>query len=576
MRFALILLLGATPALAQTNRHLPLDAQLKRCRAAMEEVSDSLLNVSSATLAAAHQSKNPVALAHAYACRGFALDNMLGDQAPALAYYDSAIAAGQKLHNDTVLADAHVGRGELHYTRGDFLTSISDLTLAYRLYTRMAMPYWQPYALTALGNLYADSRVAQYDKALEYFRQVLAVHVKSDNKGEIAATYFNIAGTLERKEKNEEALSYYKRALAIDAQLGDPDEVAYDKRAIAVVLYHLNRPAEALKYVDDALTQFNKSGNPMWIAMGQMTRGIALRNLKRYPEAIKELTAARVHFTRNESNRYLEWTNEQLSLSYAALGDWARAYQAHVALLDVQKKLNQQALDERTARMRVLFDAEKKERDNQALIRENAANARVRELQLAVLSLSTLIIAVLAIFVLRQIKNARRLRITAMTDDLTSLPNRRHLLHVANERFHFARSNGGHMGVLGIDIDHFKQINDTYGHAVGDATLKRIAQVLQNTLRGADLVGRVGGDEFVVIMPGATKAVTDDVANRIHDAIGAAEFTDIHPDLLVSLCIGGAVIKDGDGSVTEIMKRADESLYEAKHGRRNRIGVAAN
>jgi diguanylate cyclase (GGDEF)-like protein len=583
MRLASALILAAVPAFAQTSqrpsppdRALSLEAQVARCRRGLDEGSDSLLGWSEAMLAGARNARNRVALAHAFACHGYALDNLRGDQTGALAYYDSAIVSGQQLHNDTVLADAHVGRGELHYSRGEFTTSISDLTLAYRLYTRLAMPSRQAYALTALANLYADMRVGQYDKALEYYDQVLATHIKTGNKAEIAATYFNIGGTLERKDKNEEALKYYRRALAIDAERNDPDEVAYDKRAIGVVLYHLNRPAEALVVIDQALAQFIKSDNPGYIAMTRLTRGIALRMLGRYREALKELQAARDYYIRNENPRFLEWTHQHLALSYAALGDWQKAYNARGDELAVQKKLNEYALDERTARMRVLFDAEKKDRDNQALLRENAANERVRKLQFAVLSLSSLVIAVLFIFVLRQIRNARRLRITAMTDDLTGLPNRRHLLHVANERFDFARANGGSLGVLGLDVDFFKQINDTYGHAVGDATLKRIAHTLQSTLRGADLVGRVGGDEFIVILPGATKTVTDDVAKRIHEAIAGTEFRDIHPDLIVRLCIGAAVIDGADASVADTMKRADESLYAAKAAGRNQAAFATS
>lgn len=559
-----------------TDRLLWRQAQMMRCRLGVELTSDSMDVWADAALAVARSSHDPVALAKAQACKGYAVDNLIGDSKIALAYYDSAVAAGQKFDNDTILADAQVGRGELHYSRGDFVTSVSDLTRAYRLFTRMNIPARKVYALTALANLYADARVGQYDKALEYYQQVLAAHEKAGNQAGIAETYFNIAGTLERKERQEEALDYYRKALAIDSARNDPDEVAYDRRAIGVVLYHLNRPQEAIVVIDKALAQFKKTGNPFLIAMTRLARGAALRLLHRVPEAIKELEFARDYYIKNENNRFLEWTYDYLAQSYALGGRYEDAYKTNMAQLAVQKKLNEQALDERTARMRVQFDAEKKEQENRALERENAAIARVRQLQFAVLVLTSLIIAVLFVFALRQIKSTRRLRITAMTDDLTGMPNRRHLLHVAEEQFEIAREARSPLGVLGIDIDHFKQINDNFGHAVGDEALRRVSNTLQATLRGADMVGRVGGDEFIVILPGAQRSVADDVATRIHAAIAATDFADLHPNLLVTLCIGVAVIEESDSSVAEIMKRADESLYAAKGAGRNRVAALAN
>lgn len=574
---ALELAQNAVAALSKSaDPSLALRAALMRCTLGMETGHDSLPQWAESALAAARVARNRRALGRAQVCHAYALDNNVGDQTAALVYYDSAIASGTETHNDTLLADAHVGRGELHYSRGDFVTSISDLTLAYRLFHRLRIESRQSYAVTALANLYADARVGQYDKALEYYQQVLAAHIKSGNKKEIAATYFNIGGTLERKPNmNEEALRYYRRALAIDMELNDPDEVAYDKRAIGVVLYHLNRPAEALVVIDEALAQFIKSGNPGYIAMTRLTRGIALRMLGRNLEAIEDLQAARDYFTRNENNRFLEWTNEHLALTYAAQGDWRQAYEARIAELDVRKKLDAQALDERTARMRVEFEAENKERENRALTRENATMRRIRQLQYTVLALSAVVIAFLALYGFRQVKNARRLRITALTDELTGLPNRRHLMLVANEQFKSAQASGKGLGVLILDIDRFKQINDTFGHLTGDEALRRVAQALQSTLRDADVVGRTGGDEFICVLPGATIATTYEIAGRIREAIALTSFRDVDPALHVTASVGASVIDSADTRFADIVQRADESLYSAKRSGHDHVAMAA-
>jgi diguanylate cyclase (GGDEF)-like protein len=229
----------------------------------------------------------------------------------------------------------------------------------------------------------------------------------------------------------------------------------------------------------------------------------------------------------------------------------------------------------------VRFDSEKKEAENRALLRENALRgralrdgARIRTLQAAVIALTTVIIAILGYAVARYIGNARRLRTLAMTDELTRLPNRRHLLLVAAERVRAAQQGSGPLSVLALDVDHFKQINDTLGHEVGDRVLQGVADACRGALRRDDVIGRTGGEEFVVVMPGADARIAVEVAERLRAAVEGVAWSDIDAALRVTVSVGAAEWTAADADYAAVLRRADESLYRAKHLGRNRTELA--
>jgi tetratricopeptide (TPR) repeat protein len=118
------------------------------------------------------------------------------------------------------------------YYRGDFGDALVDLQKAYELNVALKSESSQRYVLNAIANLYADSRVAQYDRALEYYRQLLAADEAAGLSRGIATAHYNIGSTLESKGDLKGALEYYERSLAIERQLNDLPEVAYDQRSI--------------------------------------------------------------------------------------------------------------------------------------------------------------------------------------------------------------------------------------------------------------------------------------------------------------------------------------------------------
>ena len=142
----------------------------------------------------------------------------------------------------------------------------------------------------------------------------------------------------------------------------------------------------------------------------------------------------------------------------------------------------------------------------------------------------------------------------------------------ANREVEQARPNR-HVGFLVIDLDNFKRVNDTHGHMNGDIVLKAVADVLQSEVRAGDKVGRFGGEEFVVLLPGATPTVVHMVAERLRAGVERLSITLDGPIVGITVSIGGAVYPMDGESVTDVMQYADMNLYRAKRQGRNLVDM---
>jgi two-component system cell cycle response regulator len=169
-------------------------------------------------------------------------------------------------------------------------------------------------------------------------------------------------------------------------------------------------------------------------------------------------------------------------------------------------------------------------------------------------------------------ENYQRSLALALTDSLTGLYNRRYFS--AHLEGLMTRIGEGAQGaaVLMLDVDFFKKVNDTYGHAAGDSVLREVALRLARNVRGFDLVARYGGEEFVVVMPETTLPIATMVAERLRAAIADKPVAtgDIGREIPVSISIGIAATQEHDDNSRALLERADEALYEAKATGRNR------
>jgi diguanylate cyclase (GGDEF)-like protein len=163
----------------------------------------------------------------------------------------------------------------------------------------------------------------------------------------------------------------------------------------------------------------------------------------------------------------------------------------------------------------------------------------------------------------------------ASTDPLTGLLNRRRFLEQAETEFLRSQRYQHELAVVMLDIDHFKTINDAHGHFVGDQVLTAMSRAAESLLRATDIMGRWGGEEFVILMPETPLAGAAILAERLREVLAQLAIDSAAGALRFTISAGVAARGGPDAGITDIMQRADSALYAAKELGRNRIQVLA-
>jgi diguanylate cyclase (GGDEF)-like protein len=162
----------------------------------------------------------------------------------------------------------------------------------------------------------------------------------------------------------------------------------------------------------------------------------------------------------------------------------------------------------------------------------------------------------------------------SQVDMLTGLANRRRFMQLAEHELSRKRRYGGDLAVFMMDLDHFKVVNDTYGHQTGDLVLQRVGEICREILRDVDCVGRLGGEEFAVLLPRTDTAHAMAVAERLRDAVAQASVYAPHGETVrFTISIGVATMQEEHTTLDALLNQADRALYQAKHSGRNRVSL---
>jgi diguanylate cyclase (GGDEF)-like protein len=164
----------------------------------------------------------------------------------------------------------------------------------------------------------------------------------------------------------------------------------------------------------------------------------------------------------------------------------------------------------------------------------------------------------------------------ATHDPLTGLFNRRYLDQILYGEIAHARQSGSLVGIMMADVDHFKQINDRYGHKAGDLMLQSVGELMKSCVRSADIVCRYGGEEFVIVMPGASEPTVSRCAEEIRSRFGELFVDFENQKIKATISLGGAIYPLHGSTVDKVFIHADQAMYQAKQAGRNRVVIYSN
>lgn len=509
-------------------------------------------------------------------CEG-AIKEADGDNENALQLYRQAVEIATAANDDELLADALFARGYLLGLKGEYTAGLDDLQKSQALYERIKKSHHALTVLNSIATLY--NRMGDYAQAKHIYERALAAQRAAGMRREIAVTQHNLARAHENLHEWSAAREAYAEALRIAQTLNYTRGQAYALRGLAAVANATGDARTALELLEQAQTFQKEVQDARLSAQIDHARGVALHLLDRLNESAAALERAADVFRRADSLNELSPTYTELAAVYAAMNNWRKAYDYRLQAQTLAEQLLRNQLDQRFAALKIQFDTTTKEKENALLLRENEANRKTLaqqriagRLQTVVIVLAALLLVLLVVVVVHQRRRTRSMRVLAMTDELTSMPNRRAAL--ARLSLILASGRSKTCSLLIIDIDHFKSINDTYGHPIGDETLKLVAAKLRETVCEPAFVGRLGGEEFVLVLPNTTLESAARTAESLRAAVSCLDLSScrIERSLTVSIGVTASVAQD---SVSALLRRADAALYAAKHGGRDCVRTEA-
>lgn len=338
------------------------------------------------------------------------------------------------------------------------------------------------------------------------------------------------------------------------------------------------RPAETLAMLDRIQPSLQNNHYQPHLFSAKVQRAMAYEKLGLDAKARK---AAHEAIESTNAGDASEWLRDAYHVLYDLAkkrGDTASAlqhYEHYVAQ-------NQGYLDDVSARslafQLVKQKALSKKLENEELNRQNSILKLQQALDAKAVETSRLYIGFLlaaltfiAAWLIRLKRSQLRFKRMSFHDGLTGIYNHQHFVTESERVLRALEKRPGHGCLISIDLDHFKQINDTYGHAMGDAVLKRTVTICQAQLRPGDIFGRLGGEEFGVLLPDCPRAQGMEVANRLLATVGGTPMEKDGMLVSVSASVGLAFTDSAGYDLQQLCKEADDALYRAKRGGRNQV-----
>jgi diguanylate cyclase (GGDEF)-like protein len=494
-----------------------------------------------------------------------------GNNTGAETAFDEAVAVATGANDEPMLAEALFSRGYLRALQGKYATGMSDVRRSQQLYERINMPQYALTVMNTIATIY--NRMGDHDQAAQIYERAREQQHAAGLRRDEAVTLYNLGRARQKMGEWDTARASFSGCLALSRELKYPRGEAYALLGLATVDNATGDPKAALNKLQQATLLERLVPDARQSAQIQLARGTALRQLERGADALSALEQSEAAFRQADSLEELSATDDELATVYAQLGDWRNAYSYRGQAKATSEKLLRNQLDQRFATLKVEFDTATTEKENTLLTSQNALDQKALEqerrantLQTIVIILSLLLLCLLTVMAMRQRRGARRLHTLAMTDELTGAPNRRAVLSRLEALLQ--QRDVARCSILLIDIDHFKSINDRYGHPAGDETLRLLTNHLRSAVAEPAFLGRLGGEEFIAVLPDTGLDDACRIADSTRAQVPSIDLGRWLGERRITVSIGVTSSNIPD-SVSAILRRADAALYAAKHAGRN-------
>ena len=529
-------------------------------------------------------------LSKAYAVFGL---NEMG-QAHQLAWEAERLSAGTS--DMDLRVRAVISSGESFAEEGNFPAALAKLQSALTLARQHGDPLLVVISLDALAYLYSQMR--EFGKGFDAVEEAQRIAARLDSPGRMAVlktTEYVLATGPDDAERGTRALL---TALALARRIGADAMIANTLVNLSDSYLKQHDWHNALTYAQQALDESVKLHDDATAATAQVNMGQAYLGMGRLADGKKHIELGMRWYERSGNKPEQQGVLVEYGDALERAGDLAGALSAYHRERTLSNELFETRRQKAMMELQEKYEADKRQRQIAMLRQENQVKSTEldnRRLQQRIWWLLALVFALASVIVgilYRKVRHAnarleeknQELKQQSARDPLTTLYNRRHFQEFMRGHQAIERRGAGVSGeemvsaMFLLDVDHFKHINDTYGHGAGDAVLREIADALREILRETDMIVRWGGEEFLAFLPAVPRGSLDEVARRLLAGIPARTIAYQGMQLSVNVSIGFAPFPLAPGAASISWERAinivDMALYLAKgHGRNRAYGV---
>jgi diguanylate cyclase (GGDEF)-like protein len=497
-------------------------------------------------------------------------------------------AAGETRGRGDVLS----GIGYVHLRRGEYAQATHLHLQALQIQLATGDVVGEANSLNHLGVV--ANRAGEHGAALEYYQASLTIRESQGDLAAVGHSLMNIGVTYGHLGEIEHLLEYSRRALQIH-EPSDPSAASVCLNNIGTAFLTMGEYGRALEYLERAAAGFHALGHAdeascicaigcIHLEQGdhaaarscfvqglELVRRVGSRiyepdiliHLGRFEELLGETDAGLAHLHEaldlaeaQGAREYVYAAHGAMAEAYERQGDTGRALEHHRAFHKVWREVFSTETNRRIQNVRVRAEVQQTQREAEILREKNEALTRADEEKARLLE---------------QLRTqAAELERQTREDGLTGVFNRRHLDTLLSVEWERVLRFGRALTLAMLDVDHFKQVNDRFSHAVGDEVLRTVARILRENTRGVDVVARYGGEEFCLILVETRVDEGARLCDRLRTMVQVHDWSAIRPGLAVTVSIGVAGLHEAEAP-DALLSAADARLYAAKHAGRNRV-----
>ncbi len=419
----------------------------------------------------------------------------------------------------------------------------------------------------------------EYELAVPYFEQAETYYRQNNIRLELANTLFGLGQAYANTDDVEEGLRLLLESAHLAIDINDVQGAAYSYQAIASALVRQGERDAASSYLEDALTLFAQAKNP-FMQIGVLLEQANIALIEGNPATAMTFIDKTEALAKGDS--FLPHRikiNEMRSRVFAAKGEFEKAY---VLMLENQKanqRLQKEQNGQRLLELKTRFEVEQQQAQNDLLKEQNLRQQtqlqneqKMQRYSIALVFMLIVICALMFWLYNNGRQHQRRLENLANEDGLTRLKTRRKTLEDVEQQLGLAYRHNDYFSLAILDLDHFKDINDKYGHQVGDDVLRAFGELAVNAFRSTDIIGRIGGEEFLFAFPHTSGDDAEDMLKQFAESVKHIPENINTPQLALSVSIG-LVSAASASTSTQLIANADAALYKAKSSGRDKLVV---